>query len=135
VHTYYLIRNAELLGFDQSEIALMAATAFFHRKALPTKKHKEMTELDKRSRKAVQVLSILLRLAEVLDRSHTRAVKHAKLRAMNKEKVVLEIYAQDDCQLELWGIQGRLKAAQKTLGRQIQIKVVGGEKTRPMKST
>ena len=135
VHTYYLIRNAELLGFDQSEIALMAATAFFHRKALPTKKHKEMTELDKRSRKAVQVLSILLRLAEVLDRSHTRAVKHAKLRAMNKEKVVLEIYAQDDCQLELWGLQGRLKAAQKTLGRQIQIKVVGGKKPQPMKST
>ena len=32
-HTFYLIRNADLLGFDQEEIAVMAATAFFHRKA------------------------------------------------------------------------------------------------------
>ena len=34
-HTYYLIRNADLVGFDQEEIAIMAATAYFHRKALP----------------------------------------------------------------------------------------------------
>lgn len=130
LHTYYLIRNAELLGFDQSEIDLIATTALFHRKALPTKQHREMREMDKGSRKAVKVLSTLLRLAEVLDRSHTRAVAHARLRARSKKEAVLQIDARRDCQLELWGIQDRLKAAQKILDRQIQIKVVGGSKSR-----
>jgi exopolyphosphatase/guanosine-5'-triphosphate,3'-diphosphate pyrophosphatase len=128
VHAYYLIRNAELLGFDQSEIGLMATIALFHRKALPTKKHTEMKELDKRSRKGVQNLSVLLRLAEVLDRSHTQAVKHVKLRPTGKNGLVLEIYAGHDCQLELWGVQSQLKAAQKVLDRDIQIKVLGGKK-------
>ena len=128
LHTYYLIRNAELLGFDQSEIGLMATIAFFHRKSLPTKKHPEMKELDKRLRKGVQILSILLRLAEVLDRSHMRAVKHAKLRAAGKDSLILEINCGHDCQLELWGVQGQLKAVQKVLDREIQIDVLGGKR-------
>jgi exopolyphosphatase/guanosine-5'-triphosphate,3'-diphosphate pyrophosphatase len=131
VHTYYLIRNAEMLGFDQSEIGLMAMTALFHRKALPTKKHGEIKELDKRSRKIVKILSVLLRLAEVLDRSHTRAVKHVGLRAAGGNALVLEIHAAHDCQLELWGIQSQMKAAQKALDREIRIKVIGGKKPRP----
>jgi exopolyphosphatase/guanosine-5'-triphosphate,3'-diphosphate pyrophosphatase len=135
VHTYYLIRNAEMLGFDQSEIGLMATITFFHRKALPTKKHREMKGLDKRSRKSVQLLSLILRLAEVLDRGHTRAVKHVNLRAMRKNGLVLEIHAGGDCQLELWGVQSQLKAAQKILDREIQIKVLSKKKpARTLKS-
>ena len=128
VHAYYLIRNAELLGFDQSEIGLMATIALFHRKALPTKKYKEMKELDKPARKSVQNLSILLRLAEVLDRSHTQAVKHVKLRTTGKNGLALEILAEHDCQLELWGVQSQLKAAQKVLDCEIQVKVLDGKK-------
>jgi exopolyphosphatase/guanosine-5'-triphosphate,3'-diphosphate pyrophosphatase len=128
VHAYYLIHNADLLGFDQSEIDLMATIALFHRKALPTKKHAEMQELDKRSRKAVRNLSIFLRLAEVLDRSHTQAVKHVRLRSKGKNGLALEIYAGHDCQLELWGVQSQLKAAQKVLDREIEVRVLGGKK-------
>ena len=135
LHTYYLIRNAELLGFDQSEIGLMATIAFFHRKTLPTKKHPEIKELDKRSRKGVQILSILLRLAEVLDRSHMRAVKHVKLRAGRKDSLILEINCGQDCQLELWGVQGQLKAVQRVLDHEIQINALGGKKPkRPLRS-
>ena len=125
VHTYYLIRNAELLGFDQSEIAMMATTGLFHRRALPTKKHPEMKELNKHARQAVKTMCVLVRLGEGLDRSHTGVVKHAKLRAANMTQVILEIRAAQDCQLELWGVQDRLKAAEKILGRQIQIKMLG----------
>jgi len=92
-----------------------------------SKKHPEMKELDKRSRKGVQILSILLRLAEVLDRSHMRAVKHVKLRAAGKDSLILEINRGHDCQLELWGVQGQLKAAQKVLDRETQIEVLGGK--------
>jgi len=47
LHTYYLIRNAELLGFDQSEIEIIATTALFHRKGLPKSKSPEVNALDK----------------------------------------------------------------------------------------
>ncbi len=123
VHTYYLIRNADLVGFDQSEIAAMAATTFFHRRGIPSKKYPEFKSLDKRLRKTVKVLSMLLRLAEFLDRSHTGAIKHARLRAPNRRNLVLEVQALQDCQLELWGVQDRARAIEKTLGRTLHVKV------------
>ncbi len=123
VHTYYLIHNAELLGFDQSEIALIAATTFFHRRGVPSKKYPEFKALDKRSRQAVKVLSMFLRLAELLDRSHTGVVKHAQVRAADHKHLVLEVQAVDDCRLELWGVQDRVRAIEKTLGRKLHVKV------------
>ena len=55
-HTYYLIRHADLVGFDQEEIAIMAATAYFHRKALPAPRFEAFSGLDRRSRKVVRRL-------------------------------------------------------------------------------
>jgi exopolyphosphatase/guanosine-5'-triphosphate,3'-diphosphate pyrophosphatase len=129
VHTYYLIRNADLLGFDQTEIATMAATAFFHRMGLPNKKRTEFAELDKHLKKPVRVMSMLLRLAEALDRSHAGVINHARLRAETKKVVVLEIEASQDCQLELWGVQDRGKAVEKTLGRKMKVEVNGSQLT------
>ena len=134
LHTYYLIRHAELLGFDQSEIAIMATAALFHRKGTPKKKSAQFAELDKHSRSGVELMSVLLRLAEGLDRSHTGVVQHAKLRAINKNSVALESRAAQDIQLELWGVQDRLKVADKVLDRKIEIRVIGGKNpTRPIK--
>ena len=47
LHSYYLIRHADLLGFDENEIATMAATALFHRKALPAPRFEAFSGLDR----------------------------------------------------------------------------------------
>jgi len=116
-HTYYLIKNADLLGFDQTEIAIMAATGLFHRKSFPRKKHPQFAELDGRSREIVRVLCALLRIAEALDRSHAGVVQGAKFRAPGKSAVVLDVQARTDCQLELWGAQNQEKAFEKAFQR------------------
>ena len=54
-HTYYLIKHANLLGFDQTEIAIMATTALYHRKALPRKKYPEFAALDQRAQQIVHI--------------------------------------------------------------------------------
>jgi exopolyphosphatase/guanosine-5'-triphosphate,3'-diphosphate pyrophosphatase len=105
-HTYYLILHANLLGFDQTETAIMASTAYFHRKRFPRKKHPEFASLDKRSGRIVRVLATFLRMAESLDRSHTNAIEHVKLVA-GKDEVVLEIRAEKGTQLEEWNIPQR----------------------------
>ena len=51
-HTHYLIRNANLLGFDETEIAILAATALFHRKSVPQRTHPEFAALDRRRRRS-----------------------------------------------------------------------------------
>ncbi len=123
LHTHYLIRNAELLGFDQLEIATMAVTTLFHRKGTPSKKNADFAALDKRARKRVRLLSAFLRIAEGLDRSHNGVIAHAKLRAVDKRNARLEIQATGDCQLEVWGVQDRLRVLEKILGRSVKLKV------------
>ncbi len=124
IHTYYLILNADLVGFHQSELRIMATTAFFHRRGVPSKKHMQYAALDKQSRKTVKLLSMLLRLAELLDRSHAGVVKDVKLRGVDGKHLVLEIQSEQDCQLELWGVQDRARAIEKTLGRKLHVRVV-----------
>jgi exopolyphosphatase/guanosine-5'-triphosphate,3'-diphosphate pyrophosphatase len=122
-HTYYLIRNADLLGFNQTEIAIIAATAYFHRKALPRRKNPEIAELDKQSQKAVTKLSLLLRIAESLDRSHTGIIKHAKFQFADFFEVRLEIEADQDCQLELWGLRNHEKAIAEVFEKKLTVKL------------
>jgi exopolyphosphatase/guanosine-5'-triphosphate,3'-diphosphate pyrophosphatase len=114
-HTYYLIRNADLVGFDQEEIAVMAATAYFHRKALPAPRFEAFAGLDRRSRKVVRRLGAYLRLAEYLDRGHAGAIAHARLRR-EASSLLLELQATGDWSLEEWSLERRRSSLEKALG-------------------
>ncbi len=132
-HSYYVIRNADLLGFDQTEISLIATVALFHHKAFPRLKHPEFAELDKRSREIVRVLCIFLRIAESLDRSHLQALTHAHFCVGDKKSIVLEITPAKECHLELWEVRNHEKAFEKVFGRKLTIRVLDG-KTAPAPS-
>lgn len=122
LHSYYLIRNADLLGFDQKEITILANAGRYHRKAMPKKKkHPEYAELDKRSQKTVRLFAMFLRIAESLDRSHTGAVSHARLRRGENNDIVLDVEADHDPQLELWGVQNHRDAFRKVFNRKLVI--------------
>jgi exopolyphosphatase/guanosine-5'-triphosphate,3'-diphosphate pyrophosphatase len=122
VHSAYLIGNADLLGFDQREIAVMASTALFHRKARPSARHGLNARLDAADRKTVRALSTSLRLAELLDRSHTGAVRHARLEAgSSRRELVLWLATEGPAQLELSGLEKRRGSMEKTLGRRLSI--------------
>ena len=120
-HTYYFIRNADLLGFDQTEIGIMAATAYFHRKTFPRKKYHEFASLDERSQQIVRVLCIILRLAESLDRSHGGIIDSARFAVADEGHIVLTLCATQDCHLELWGLENHREAFFKAFGKRLTI--------------
>jgi exopolyphosphatase/guanosine-5'-triphosphate,3'-diphosphate pyrophosphatase len=122
-HSYYLIRNADLLGFDQEDTALVAAIALFHRKGPPNARQPEFAALDTTSRTIVRTLSALLRLAESLDRSHSGTVTDARLLSAPDGHLVLDITADSDAQLEIWGLENRGKAVEKAFGRRIEVRL------------
>lgn len=127
-HTYYLINHTDLLGFDQREIAVMAAVGYFHRKKFPKKKHPQYAVIDERDRKSVRKMAVLLRIAESLDRSHTGVVRQVRFKMVNKHTILLELTAERNCQLELWGVQNQTHAFQKAFKHQLEIKAIIGRK-------
>ncbi|MEY2627706.1 MAG: hypothetical protein RJB08_1465 [Actinomycetota bacterium] len=73
-HSYYIIRNADLLGFTDAEIEIIALAARYHRKSLPKESHSEYASLDASDRDAVDVVAGILRIATGLDRTHDQCV-------------------------------------------------------------
>ncbi len=122
VHSAYLIANADLLGFDQRETAVMASTALFHRKAGPSTRHVLYARLEVADRKTVRTLSTVLRLAERLDRSHASVVRHARLEAgSSRSELVLRLATKGPAHLELWGLEKQRGSIEQSLRRRLTI--------------
>jgi len=124
MHSYYFLTNAELLGFDQTEIATMATTTLFHRKKFPRKRDREFAALDERSQEIVRILGVILSIAEGLDRSHMSLVRDMELELVGKRKALLKIQATQECPLEIWGVEFHGKAFRKAFKRRLTMEVV-----------
>jgi len=122
-HSYYIISNADLLGFDPNEISIMAHVARFHRKKTPGKKTPDMPEFALGEREIVRVLSTFLRLAESLDRSHAALVQRVRFTKADQDTAYLEVVARGDCQLEIWGIDGERKAFSKVFSKNLVLEL------------
>lgn len=109
-HSYYLIRNAGLLGYTETQIETIANLARYHRKSGPKKKHDNYRKLtSKPHRLIVDQLHPLLRLAVALDRRQIGAIEAIRCQ-LNADQHTLSLhlkprYEQDDCALELWSLE------------------------------
>ncbi|MBD2297411.1 Ppx/GppA family phosphatase [Nostoc sp. FACHB-87] len=108
-HSYYLIRNGELLGYTETEIEVIANLARYHRKSPPKKKHENFRNLlSKDHRQIVCQLSAVLRLAVALDRRQIGAISQVKFSYYpDLQQAHLSIFPtnpDDDCSLEMWSL-------------------------------
>ena len=124
MHSHYIIRNAGLPGFDQTETKIMANIARFHRKKLPSKKALKAEGLEEKNKDTVAVLSTFLRFAEKLDRSHTGLVKQVEFVKVSKEQMLLRFYSDSDCSLEQWSILQNRQAFYDAFGKQLEAQCV-----------
>src|SRR5690606_5736637 len=62
-HSYYLIKNGDLRGFQPDEIDVIALVARYHRRGTPKKAHGEYAQLSARLRRTVRALASILRVA------------------------------------------------------------------------
>ncbi len=119
-HSYYLIRNAELLGFTEDEKEIIANIARYHRKSHPKSKHPEFSKLNDEDRDVVKKLSSILRIADGLDRTHSSVVEDVYVRldgdtisfVLNKNKPG----SSGTLELEIWGAEQKKKLFEETFG-------------------
>jgi exopolyphosphatase/guanosine-5'-triphosphate,3'-diphosphate pyrophosphatase len=124
VHSQYLIANADLLGFDQQEILIIASIAGLHRKKVQVARGRVPSGLEPQYLRTVQVLGALLRLAESLDRTHIGLVRTARFQRSGEKGLTLRITCRGDCHLEIWGVEREKRTVQKVLGERLRIEVV-----------
>jgi exopolyphosphatase/guanosine-5'-triphosphate,3'-diphosphate pyrophosphatase len=126
-HGYYLVRHSPLLGFDVSEIDILAALVMHHRKSLPKRKTEATRELSPADFRTVEQLSVCLRLAEAIERGHVASVREVSC-SRTAEGIRLELHADGDCHLALWALEGQRSAFASVFGAPLFVEVVAGER-------
>jgi exopolyphosphatase/guanosine-5'-triphosphate,3'-diphosphate pyrophosphatase len=119
-HSYYLIKNGDLRGFEPDEIDVIALVARYHRRARPARSHLGFADLPRKLQKTVTALASFLRIAETLDRSRNGIVRKIELRE-RAGLLRLNVFAVADCELEVWAAHKQIAALEKTLKRPVKI--------------
>ncbi len=122
-HSYYLIRNSQLLGFNENEIKIIANIARYHRKSHPKNRHRDFETLSEKSKEIVAKLSGILRIADSLDRTHSNRIKKVDV-SINKDSVyVIPELDSGLPEIEVWNFDRRKGLFEEVFGKQLSLKL------------
>jgi exopolyphosphatase/guanosine-5'-triphosphate,3'-diphosphate pyrophosphatase len=128
LHSYYVIRNSELLtGFTDHEIELIALVARYHRKSTPKARHLEYARLHESDQRVVEILSGVLRIAAGLDRTRSGAVSRLRVEGGQKGRplrILVETTPGVVADLELYSARNRKDLLEDALGVAVEIEAV-----------
>ena len=123
-HSYYLVKNGDLRGFEPEEVEIIALTTRYHRRATPKKGHPGYSDLSSAQRRTVRTLAALLRLAEGLDRSHSQSVGNVIVSPVD-DAYFIRLGAHGDTELEMWAAQRQVAPLEQVLGCPVRFELLG----------
>jgi exopolyphosphatase/guanosine-5'-triphosphate,3'-diphosphate pyrophosphatase len=100
-HSFYLVANSDLPGFDDREHMMIANLCRYHRKSMPQDGHESFQALPPEDRRTVQLLTPLLRAAVALDQSQEQRVERVEA-VVQDASVELRLYSKHDVDIEQW---------------------------------
>ena len=122
-HSYYLIKNGDLRGFEPDEIEAIALVARYHRQATPKRRHdgfgdlqrKRAADRPRRSRRSCG-------WPKSLDRSHAQTIAGLELHDRGDDDL-LQLRTAGDAELELWAAARHAAPFERLIGKPLRIEV------------
>jgi len=121
-HSRYLVLNGQLLGFTQAELQMLGAMCRYHRGRLPKKKDAELVGLSAKARRAAEILSGILRVADGLDRSHNSLVHRVECRIVGNAFDIL-VSPHGEAELEMWYARKKSDLLADALKMQVRLRL------------
>lgn len=107
-HSYYLIRHADLRGYTDEEILIIANAARYYRKAPPETSHENFAELTPTQQQDVEKLAAILRIAEALDRGHRGSVRDVAVH-VRRDQALFMVRTRSNASVEIASATKRAK--------------------------
>ncbi|MEO8167952.1 MAG: HD domain-containing protein, partial [bacterium] len=102
-HTLYLLMATPIIGLKETQIAVVANIARYHRKSFPKPQHESYNMLSSKDRVVVSKLAAILRLADAMDNEHATKVTSFSVE-YKKPKFILRLTGEGDLLLEKWAL-------------------------------
>ncbi|MBC8164986.1 MAG: Ppx/GppA family phosphatase [Bryobacteraceae bacterium] len=103
-HSAYIVASSDLPGFTDSERRLIAMLCRYHRKSLPQTRHDAFRNLAPEHRRAIVLMTPLLRLAVALDTSQHHKIGQISCN-VTSGGATLRIDGEGDLGLEIWAAE------------------------------
>lgn len=121
-HSMYIVANSDMPGFSAEERLVIANLCRYHRKSTPQLTHEPFQMLDVEDRRAVMLLTPLLRLAVALDQSQEQNVERVDT-LVQDNSVELRLYSGNDIDIEQWSAQQVAGVFQGIYGKTLTVRV------------
>lgn len=122
-HSYHLIINSDLPGFERDELRVLANVARYHRGARPKQKHRPFARLSDHDQDRVAKMAAILRVALALDRTHRQHVTDLAVNVTDSA-VEIAIRAEGDAEVDLWAARRKVDLFERVFGRRVYFAVV-----------
>jgi exopolyphosphatase/guanosine-5'-triphosphate,3'-diphosphate pyrophosphatase len=124
IHSYTIITNSAMFGFDDEELESMALMAKFHHRRFPDLRDKDLRVMRKKTAVSTLKCAMILKMADILDRHRTRSVKDVKAEIKNGD-MVLTLISGDDIRMEIWSLEAAAPDFKKVFGLGLKIESEG----------
>ncbi|MBX3363683.1 MAG: CHAD domain-containing protein [Phycisphaeraceae bacterium] len=121
-HSEQIIAHSDLPGLTSRQIELIALIARFHRRAEPRRSHPALAPLTPPDRRLVRRLAAILRVADGLDRAHSRTIESVRL-TFTQTAVVFNLSARGDPTTDIWGAHRKGLFFETAFKRSIEFRV------------
>ncbi|MCL2832320.1 MAG: HD domain-containing protein [Treponema sp.] len=118
MHGQYIVSNAEIFGLHREELELIANVIRYHRGDLPNPADINYIALQREDRIRMLKMAAILRVADALDRGHSRQIKKITLERKN-ETIIINTEGNRDLSLEQIGLEEKANMFQDVFGYKI----------------
>ncbi|UYO99371.1 HD domain-containing protein [Oceanotoga sp. DSM 15011] len=125
-HAYYsyeIIKASDLPGLNIKDIEVVSNIARLHSKNNIDINEETLKILTNKERIRIAKLLSILRIADALDRSHTKKTKEIDLKN-TKNKIIINVYTTEDMTLEEWTFNKKSEFFQEVFGKKIILQKV-----------
>ncbi len=116
-HGAYLIRNAELLGFNEEEIHFIAGLIRYHN-VKPSKKYEDFLKNSKKIKQ--QIFCLFISLAENMDRLHCQHVQEVYFKRKN-DSLILNVASLSKSPIEIDAVNSMATLISKAFNAEAEI--------------
>ncbi len=117
-HSEYIIQASDIFGLRPQDKQIVSIVARYHRRALPKPTHLGFTTMSRTDRATISKLAAILRVADALDRSHSRKVKKINV-DLRRNEIYLILGTREDLTLERLAMRTKGVLFEEVFGRKI----------------
>jgi exopolyphosphatase/guanosine-5'-triphosphate,3'-diphosphate pyrophosphatase len=104
VHTYTIILNSSLPGFDNEELKTMALLTRFHHKKFPLPDSKHFRDMDAKEISDVLMCAMILKIADILDRHRNSLIDQIDV-SVSSGAMEIGLGSESDISMEIWKLK------------------------------